>query len=349
MTKLRQQEAIDAMAARWVTRADAGLSAAEHTEFERWQSADPRHGAAVRHFTATWSRLDRPCSAGAVLLELGRRKTGRRRLGAAAAVAIAAGGMLFVSAPRRDFEPPMMAAQPGGVRIAPETRVLPDGSRIELKRGAEIEVDFTAALRRVALLRGEAHFQVTRDEARPFAVEADGVRVRAVGTAFSVQRGAEEIEVVVTEGRVSVEKPSRPPATVVEAGQVPDPAGVPAQTLAFADAGQRVVVPARTETPTPSVLTVTPDEMDTLLAWRAPRVEFSDTPLAEAIAMMNQSAETGSGLRLTIDSSAGSVAREPVSGIFRADNSETFVRMLELSLGLQPERRGDQIILRKGN
>jgi transmembrane sensor len=43
-------------------------------------------------------------------------------------------------------------------------------------------------LRQVKLDRGEAWFQVAKDPQRPFVVESGPVRVRAVGTAFSVRR-----------------------------------------------------------------------------------------------------------------------------------------------------------------
>lgn len=89
----------------------------------------------------------------------------------------------------------------------PEHRALPDGSWVDLNVGADIAVEFTAGgagARRVVLRRGEAHFTVAKDAARPFVVEAGGVAVRAVGTAFSVQRGGAGVEVLVTEGRVAV-------------------------------------------------------------------------------------------------------------------------------------------------
>ena len=64
-----------------------------------------------------------------------------------------------------------------------ESRALDDGTVVELNGGAEIEVQFTAAERRLRLVRGEAHFQVAKNPLRPFVVEAGGVAVRAVGTA----------------------------------------------------------------------------------------------------------------------------------------------------------------------
>jgi transmembrane sensor len=84
-----------------------------------------------------------------------------------------------------------------------ESHALPDGSLVELKEGSRIAVDFSAEQRQVRLV-GEAHFQVARDAARPFVVNAQGVMVRAVGTAFSVRVDSDEVQVLVTHGSVHV-------------------------------------------------------------------------------------------------------------------------------------------------
>jgi transmembrane sensor len=60
----------------------------------------------------------------------------------------------------------------------------------------------------VVLERGEAHFQVAKNPARPFVVVARGVEIRAVGTAFSVGLESTRVEVLVTEGQVAVETAS---------------------------------------------------------------------------------------------------------------------------------------------
>jgi transmembrane sensor len=343
-------EAISAAAARWVARRDAGLTDSEQGEFERWRAVDARHDAAVRHFSAAWSALDRPLRADAVVGTLRRRIRRRRQLGAATAVAalclVLAGVWPWRAGAGRATLP---LAVPGGLVVAPEKRVLQDGTLVELKGGAEIAVAFTATLRCVTLLKGEAHFQVARNERWPFAVDAGGVQVRAVGTAFSVERDAAKVEVVVTEGRVAVEKPVvavPPDAAASPSVELSTPA--PSQTIAYADAGQRVVLSVAVATEPAAVVAVSAEEIAERLAWRAPRVEFSGTPLAEAVAMMNRSVGTEPGrLQLMIDAGSAGLAKEPISGIFRADNTETFVRMLELSLGVQVERRGNHIVLKK--
>ena len=78
-------------------------------------------------------------------------------------------------------------------------------------------------------------------------------------------------------------------------------------------------------------------------------MEFSETPLAEAVAMMNRSSRGARRLELAIDPTAKTLAREPVSGVFRVDNTEAFVRVLELSLGVQTERQANRLVMRRGD
>jgi ferric-dicitrate binding protein FerR (iron transport regulator) len=113
--------------------------------------------------------------------------------------------------------------------------VQPDGTTVELNGESQIAPNFTPAVRRVRLLRGEAHFIVTKDAARSFIVSVDGVEVRAVGAAFNVRRGSAAVEVLVTVCSVQVE------------GYV---AGAPVAASPV-EAGQRAVVtmPSRTTTP----------------------------------------------------------------------------------------------------
>lgn len=211
----------------------------------------------------------------------------------------------------------------------PERTVLPDGSVVELRHGARIATDFSGALRRVRLVEGEAHFQVTKDPARPFVVSAGGVEVRAVGTAFAVEFGATSVEVLVTEGRVAV------------GASVPVPASAPATPLVYLDAGHNAVVDlAPTPTvPPPQVAALSPADMDTRLAWRVPRLEFSGTPLAEALALIQQHQP----VRVEIaDPSLGDLR---VSGILRADNVANLWRLLEEQHGIRIERRADETVV----
>ena len=85
--------------------------------------------------------------------------------------------------------------------------VLSDQSRITLNKGAEISYPerFSGNTRTVAL-KGEAYFEVSRNETKPFIVEANNAIITVLGTAFKVsaEPGSDSVVVVVTEGKVSL-------------------------------------------------------------------------------------------------------------------------------------------------
>ena len=224
----------------------------------------------------------------------------------------------------------------------PAKRILPDGSLVELRDGADIAVNFTDTLRRVTLLRGEAHFDVRENAKRPFVVAALDVETRAVGTAFAVNLGGSSVEVLVTAGRVAVEKRLRSDApTPTLNGSTtlpPDASSLPRPVLV--EAGNRVVVElAARVTTAPPVQPVAPPEMAEKLLWRVPRLDFSCTPLAEVIALFNQH----SGTRFTLaDPALGSLQ---LSGVLRADNADSLLQLLKIEFGIEIDRRGENGIV----
>lgn len=352
---------IDLAASDWVVRRSFGLTPDERAELARWEAADPRHADALARHAMAWAMLDRPRNVGKgelIMGELGARATWRRRRRAgAAAAAIAAACLLAVMWRGERISSPLPGAPSMGsaVVLLPERRTLPDGSIVELKAAAKITVDFSAGLRRVILRRGEAHFEVVRNPERPFVVSAGGVEVRAVGTAFAVELGKSAVAVVVTEGIVTVEKggtgsrgrkteDSDQKSSVGSRSSGEDALSPPAPVPRYpssvvVDAGNRVVVEIGDGSAPMQKRALPPAELAQRLAWRAPRVEFMDTPLAEAVALMNRH----STVRIEIPDPA--LARMRVNGLFRADNTDTFIRLLEKSFDAKAERSGDVVVL----
>jgi len=343
--------AVEDRAAEWLARRDAGLDAAGARALERWLAADPEHRAAFERLDSAWAALDRPRQTGrieAVLAGLARRSRRRRQrrqvaFAAAASVALLAGLWWSDVPAARDTNQPVLAV--AGVATLQR---LPDGTLVELRSGAEITVAFDAGSRRVRLERGEAHFNVTRDPERPFVVQAGRVEVRAVGTAFAVRNSPDEVEVLVTEGRVAVDdsRDHRPMVADLrpEAGASHEPAAGSATENhrgpgLLLGAGQRVLLPAVSpEEFVPEVAPMSDADYSRRLAWRGLRLEFSGASLAEAVKQFN----TRNRVQLVVADSAA--AELQVSGIFRAHNVDGFVRLLEGSFGVRVEREGEERI-----
>lgn len=334
----RPQSGIEQEAAEWVLRRDRGLSAAEQDAFSQWLAADPRHGEALALHRWGWDEFDRltglQTSLGAVpdpdLFAPPRRRaaTTARWTAGGALLALAATIALLLW-PRSATEHPLRPRPtdaPAAVIPAPlERRSLEDGSTVDLNRGAEVRVASTPGERRVALVRGEASFTVARDPARPFIVAAGGVEVRAVGTIFNVRLAPDAVEVVVSEGRVTVSGPSAPSAAT------------PLLT-----AGQQALVPLSASAPAPQVVTLSPAQLQARLAWQPRLLDFTDQPLAEILAEFNRRND----LDLAVADPALGALR--LSATFGSDNVEGFLRLMESEFGIVTERSGPRtIVLRR--
>jgi transmembrane sensor len=323
---------ISETAAGWLARLDRNLTASEQDAYLQWLSQDPQHGLAVAQLGKTWNALDalhqwRPSHSALPNPDLLARPLRRRRrwwrrsaiAGLAAAASIALG--VFTLQPDSGGEP-----APRGIHVLPkpEQLTLADGSVVELNQGGKIETDFTPGERRVRLVSGEAHFKVAKNPARPFIVDAGGVAVRAVGTAFEVRRGSGEVEVLVTEGKVHVERPAE--------------AAAPTPLVA----GERALVDTRARAIAPVVTTLTAAEIDRALAWQGVRLEFAGLPLSEVVAEFNL--RNPSQIRIA----DAETANLHVAGTFGATNVDGFVRLMEMSFGVAVERLPDgTVILRR--
>ena len=332
-------DTIDAAAAQWIARRDRGLTAAEQDDYMAWLRADPRHAAAIARHAAV---LERMMGLGAWQPELSAEPNpdlfappARRPWRVLAPVWALAAALVLGLFVWQSASPPAPTPQKTFLRVN-ERQALADGSMVELKDGSRLDLQFTPGERRVRLT-GEAHFTVAKNPDRPFIVEALGVEVRAVGTAFNVRVDAASVEVLVTEGKVRVDEPAR-----LAAMSAPTPtAPAPAEPEVFLTAGQQVVVPLAASAPAPVVATVSKAQIRTALEWQTPRLQFFETPLAEAVTEFNR--HNPNPLVLA-DSALGSV---PIGGTFRVDNVEGFVRLLELTVDVRSEPRADGAVVLK--
>jgi transmembrane sensor len=322
--------------ARWLARRDRGLTGAEQDEYLQWLREDPRRAHALADLDRVWKRLDtlsdwRPQHADQPNPDLlapaaarWRRFVKPAEYAMAAAAAITVGVLLFYSPGAKPTVATPSARATVKVLPGPERLALVDGSVVELNEGGRIQTAFTTAERRVRLLQGEASFIVAKDAARPFLVDAGTVAVRAVGTVFDVRRSADVIEVLVTEGKVRLERPA------VQ--------GRGADVTALA-AGQRATIELSDPTRAPAVSLISAAARQQALAWQGVRFEFSDLPLAEVVTEFNLRNQRQI---VVADAATGSLK---LGGTFRADNVDGFVRLLEASLGVTAGTRADGTIV----
>ena len=341
-----RDEAIESTAAAWLAERDDGLTPEAAVEFARWRGADPRHEAAVRTLEATWTALQelrsfRPEAQQHPDRDLLARPAPARRIhfpslaataALAASLAVAA-AWWFLGPGRPGFgkgasDAVYVTAENGYTRA-----MLPDGSVLELNGSSEARVHYTREERRVRLVLGEGFFTVAKNKARPFWVEAGPVSVRAVGTAFSVSLLPSGVKVLVSEGRVQVDRAQ---------AQTSAATLVLPQSVAEVSANEKMVVPLRSMAVQPVVEPVSGSLMREELAWKGLRLKFENTPLADVVAQFNRCNEVQLELG---DPELGS---RLVGGSFGAENVEAFVRLLGDGNGIVAERTdATHFVLRK--
>lgn len=327
---------IELQAAAWLARRDRGLSAGEQDEFFQWLAQDPRHGE--------WLARHQQTVKGLKLLAQWRPEHGARPnpdLLAQPRAHVrwrwilpwglsAAAGIALVTTLWQPWKPNVSVARsavPAASEPQMRRRLLEDGSTIDLNRGAEVEVLFSAAERRVRLVRGQAHFTVSENPLRPFIVAAERVEIRAVGTAFDVKLEAKSVEVLVTEGRVQV-RPPEMPSTMRE--------------FPLVVAGEHAVVSLTEAGAAPKVTPVAAHVLARMVAWQYRQLEFTDAPLSQVVAEFNRDNQ----VKLVIDDPV--LAALPIGATLRSDNVEGFVRLLQTSFHVKVERRADGALVLRG-
>lgn len=332
--------AVEAVAANWLVQHDRGLSAAQQDAFLQWLAASPAHLESFERHRRMWAdfnvlaqwRPEHSAEPNPDLLARPGSTTPLRwfapLLAAAAAIAVA----VWWAPSVRTGEDSPVAFEAGSYR----QETLPDGTVVDLNRGAHVMLQYTPGERRVVLVRGEAQFAVARNPARPFVVRAGGVDVRAVGTAFNVKLDGAQLEVLVTEGTVHV---AQHPST---ASELDSSASATPPVVARVVAGHRTVIPVTPASTLPEVVPASPKEIERLLDWRPRLLDFDSTPLAEVAATFNRRN------RLQLVLAEAEIGTLPIVASIRSDNVEGFVRLLEATMGLEAERVApNEIALRR--
>jgi transmembrane sensor len=318
MGEYETAQAIADRAAEWVARIDrARVDPQTQAELDAWLAGDDRRRGAFFRASAAWNMLDRA----SVLRPSDRKgvcdgakskgRVSRRRFLfggsaiAASVVAVNGGHQLWQGRVER------IETAIGEIRRVP----LKDGSLAAVNTLTKLAIIMSPEIRRIALDQGEAWFQVAKDPSRPFVVEAGEVRVRALGTAFSVRRLESGAEVRVTEGLVEVwSVGSEAKVRRVAAGS---------RASVHDEDGMQQVIEASAD-------------IDRSLAWRSGEFIFDGDTLGQAVAQFNRY----NAVQLTIDSPA--LAAERLVGRFHINEPDAFAdaaaRMLGAHVSVTPAR-----------
>lgn len=347
-----ENEAIEATAATWLFEKNDGLTPEYEIEFNRWMQADSRHRAAFTRLENTWSKLEelreyRPESSQHPDCDLIRTKPRYKRnpllftgIATLAASLLMMAGWWFANGRAIASDSYKTFTSEANVR---ESVTLVDGSKIYLNSHSEVRVEYTPALRRISLVRGEAFFVVAKNQARPFTVLAGAVAVHAIGTAFNVSLSAAAVDVVVSEGKVKVTEINAPESFSSILPRNSARSGDHIQELLVAN--ESLHIPSHGITEMKHALTpkkLDEQSMRQALLWKDTWLVFKETPLTEVVERFNRHNK----IQLILgDTELGT---RPVGGNFHANNLEVFVSLLVQTHEISAERTdADHIILRR--
>ena len=289
-----------AAAAHWHVELQCG--SADPAAVQAWRDASAEHERA-------WlllQRMDGQLGAIPAALAIPALQAAQQRRRAAAkilAVLVAAGGCIVLGQAGLQSGP--WQALTASLRTAPGQRrhvTLADGGRMEVNTDSAVDIDYSAARRRIRLHHGEIII-TTASDARPFLVDTPHGVIRALGTRFGVRCDDDGSTVSVFEHAVEVRCAARPDAVRrLEAGQ----------QLHFSDTGLAGVL-------------AMPAHQD---SWLRGMLVAADWPLQQLVAEL---ARYRRG-RLACDAR---VARRPVTGTYRLDDIDAVLESLCASHGLQ--------------
>ena len=338
VVRLVDMAQVDAEAARWIARLDAGeASLEEHALFAAWKAENRYNQEAADRLAGLWTDMnDLDALGGPMALPAPRRRpfapTGGPRRTSVWAIAGAAAAAILIAVLGLTFFLP--------TTVAPRTQVyatavgeqrtvnLEDGSSVQLNTNSRVEVRFSTSARDLRLSRGEAFFEVAANRNRPFSVYAgDGV-VRAVGTAFVVRLRERRMEVTVTKGVVDVGRLDRA-APAVDLGGV---GRLGRHSVAIVAAQPAATETAFLDRDTITRSVITPPEVTRRLAWREGMLVFTGEALPEVVADVSRYTD------MDIEIADSRLAELRVGGYFKVGEVEPMLQALQTSFGVRVER-----------
>ena len=224
------------------------------------------------------------------------------------------------------------------------THTLQDGSVLWLNSNSQVEVNYTNAKRIITLVKGEAHFNVEHDANRPFEVYAGRRIVKAIGTAFSVYRSNDKLEVMVSQGRVelAIVEPAMEQHEEASSFKVINQDKTKTSTnlkaygkmtvIASLQKGQSVSLSSTANTLHTPVVEHAVGELARKLSWLEGTLVFAGESLDEVVA------EVSRHTSVVIEVADPNLRKLRIGGQFKAGETEALFDVLESGFGVKITR-----------
>ena len=345
-----ERKTIHDEAAKWLSRLDADKPNGKTlAEFSLWVNADPAHAQEYRRLAEQWDELNLltqmtlPSEQVIEAVET----TNNKHWGWPAWLASSSFAAVFLAVVVTFFglDDSQQALYVTAIGEQ-KTITLVDNSVVQLNTNSRLSVDYNDKLRGIYLIEGEAHFQVAHNPDLPFEVYTGTGVVRAVGTSFSVYIKHKQVEVVVDQGVVEIDKmpaPALPNKTEAAQAALPVSSGVESSDIKaiLKSKPTRIYAGAKAtfEHHKPLQLSLEENvEIDTQLAWRTGALKFRQETLQHLVDEISRYTATKI---IIIDSAARDMR---VGGLFEIGNTQAMFDALELGFGIKVDRIDEHLV-----
>lgn len=288
---------IENTAAMWVVKTtQRELSAQENSEFQQWVNASTEHANAYYRARQIWALTSCHQQSKKRIKPI---KVANSYLKTTIAASVLVCGLAMLLWWSENQEQIDYQAKIGEIRHI----TLPDGSKVDLDSGAQLQLAFDGQYRQVNLIQGRAYFSVapiTGSELRPFQVKAKNGVTQALGTEFAIDTERDNVDVSVYQHSVKISLLS----------------------------GQEMVVKAGNFTQyQQQILPTTPFTKQNSEGWREGQITFQQQTLSEITAEINRYHKK----QLIV---LASDSEEKLSGVLQINTLESGLKHLASSKGL---------------
>lgn len=307
------------------------LSSEEAKAFEHWIESNPENIEKLNEYKAVWESTNNyqkgfnpdvhkalaivHKSAG--ITQMQKSRSGFATILKVASVAAIIIGIIGLTYYYNHLNTNKIVVLSSGINEVKEI-VLPDSSHVWLNENSTLQVAnaFTKKQRKVTL-KGEAYFEIKRDESKPFIIRTGNTFIEILGTSFNIKMDtiSGNVSVIVHSGKVAFY------SSISKSGKSilnPTDEGI------FYGANSKII--------RSSNLNIN------YLAWKTGILTFNDTPLNEVCFELSKHYKKSV-------KTATPVSNKSLTGTFKNEKLQDILKTIELTLDVKTETSGNEIII----
>lgn len=298
-------------AADWLVQLHSGEASDEdRIACEQWRQSSQENARAWQHAEMLMNKLGMPPLA--LARPALRAKPAKRRTVLSLLAISAAGALIWGITDKRRINSLMADHRTGKGEI--RSLQLADGTHIDLNANTVIDIRFDTQQRLIRLHEGEILIQTAKDTLaapRPFFVETQNGKLKALGTHFNVRRDRQQTYLNVFEGAVRVTPKNNPHAQIIVTGH---------WQTSFTDNDVTPVTRAQ----------------DSVIAWKNQMLVVDNRPLSDVVSALSDY-HTG---YIHYDAS---IAPLPLSGAFPLNDIDLALSMITATYPVTATKRWNNL------